>query len=98
MSKGNIDKWLEHLKTINESFNDSLDGLIKVFMQEQQESTAFNNGRYEQLRERLQYVGRKEPEGIEELLKEKCEPSLERNNNDCKELLKQATNYVEEAE
>ena len=32
------------------------------------------------------------------MIQEKCEPNFKRNNEECRELLKQATNYVEGAD
>ena len=37
-SKVNIDKWNDHLKIINQAFDDELDGAIKELMDEAQES------------------------------------------------------------
>ena len=41
-SKINIDKWKDHLKIINQAFDDSLDTLIKSLMEEAQASEENN--------------------------------------------------------
>lgn len=46
ITKANIDKWNEHLKTINVAFNEELDRLIKLLMDESKESEETNKARY----------------------------------------------------
>ena len=77
-SKLNIDKWKDHLKIINQAFDDALDILIKSLMEEAQASEGTNQRRFESLREKLNYIEKSNPDDVEALILEKCEPCLKR--------------------
>lgn len=56
----NIGKWKVQLKVVNDLFDKELDELIKLLMEEYEVSLKYNNKRYEQLRQRLVYIGNRD--------------------------------------
>ena len=50
LTKANIDKWNEHLKTVNQRFNEQLDAVIKSLTEEADRTEKKNRNRLEQLR------------------------------------------------
>jgi hypothetical protein len=50
------------------------------------------------MKKRLIYIERRNIEEVATLVEEKCQPNLRRNNEEAREVLKQATNYVEGAD
>lgn len=59
LSKANIDKWNDHLKIINQAFDNELDAIIKKLMDENEQTEKENNQRYSTLRSRLIYIGKR---------------------------------------
>ncbi len=50
------------------------------------------------MKKRLIYIERRNIEEVGILVEERCQPNLRRNNEEAREVLKQATNYVEGAD
>jgi hypothetical protein len=68
ITKANIDKWNEHLKTVNQHFNERLDVIIKSLTDEANKTEEKNNIRFEDLRKELNYIENKNSEEVNQLI------------------------------
>lgn len=98
ITKANIDKWNEHLKTVNQHFNEKLDAIVKSLTEEAERTEGKNKIRFEDLRKELNYIENRNPVEVNQLITEKCQANFNRNNDNAKELLKKMINYVEDAD